>query len=164
MGGMIASKGTLLTDATLGARKATTEGSMQGMPLKTDVTFANGRATGTATDVTPQGPKAVAVDAAVPAGAIEQSALAAALPLLPWKAGAKHTLNVFTPSKNAVQPWTFTVVGTESVTVPAGTFNAYRVELSGGEAPLIFFVTADAPTRLVKYAFSGQPVEFVLVK
>ena len=164
MGGMIAQNATLLTDAKLAATRLTGDGSFQGQPLKSDVTFANGRATGSATDMTPQGPKAVTVNAEVPAGALDQTAIGAVLGILPWKAGARHTLPVFDPAKNAVRPTTFTVAGSESVTVPAGSFTAWRVEMSGTEAPLVFWVSNEATPRLIKYAVTGQPVEFVLVK
>jgi hypothetical protein len=50
------------------------------------------------------------------------------------------------------------------VTVPAGTFEAYRVELTGAEAPLTYFVTTAAPYRVVRIAFAGQPIEMVLAK
>jgi predicted Zn-dependent peptidase len=99
MGGMVAQSATLTTDAKLAATKLTSEGRVQGQPLKTEVTFASGRATGNSTEMTPQGPKPVTVDAAVPAGALDQTAIAAALTVLPWKAGAAHTLALFDPAR-----------------------------------------------------------------
>ena len=59
---------------------------------------------------------------------------------------------------------TLTVTGTESVTVPAGTFATYRVEMTGLEQALTYFVTTAEPFRIVKMTFAGAPVEFVLVK
>ena len=56
------------------------------------------------------------------------------------------------------------VKGTEQITVPAGTFDVYRVELSGGQASDVMFVTTDATHRLVKIAPRGAPLEFVLAK
>jgi hypothetical protein len=43
------------------------------------------------------------------------------------------------------------------------TLEAYRAELSGGDAPLVLWVTTAKPHRLVKIAVAGQPVEFLLV-
>jgi hypothetical protein len=63
-----------------------------------------------------------------------------------------------------VKQLTMTVAGTETITVPAGTFPAYRVELTGGEQPITFWVSTAEPHRTVKMAFTGAPVEFVLVK
>ena len=54
--------------------------------------------------------------------------------------------------------------GGGEVTVPAGTFPVYRVELSGLSQNLTYFVTTAAPFRIVKMAIAGTPVEFVLVK
>jgi hypothetical protein len=39
---------------------------------------------------------------------------------------------VFASGQGTLVPQTYTVAGTESVTVPAGTFQAYRVEVTGG--------------------------------
>jgi hypothetical protein len=63
-----------------------------------------------------------------------------------------------------VKQLTMTVAATETITVPAGTFPAYRVEMSGAEQPITFWVTTAEPYRTVKMAFTGAPVEFVLVK
>lgn len=163
MGGMIAQKTVVETDAALTARSLTVDGSMQGQPLKGSVTFASSKATGSVATPTPQGVQTVTVNADVPAGAIESNAVSAAITLLPWSAGAKHTLPVFNPAKNAVQAMTFTVTGSESVTVPAGTFDAWKVESSGGEQPLVLWI-AKSPARVVKQAIPGSPVEIVLVK
>ena len=59
---------------------------------------------------------------------------------------------------------TLSVKATESLTVPAGTFEVYRVEILGGSAPVAMFVTTRAPHRLVKVAPEGTPLEFVLAK
>ena len=56
------------------------------------------------------------------------------------------------------------VTGTGSVTVPAGTFDAYTVEMTGGQLPLMFYVTTAEPYRIVKSAPVGAPIEIVLVK
>lgn len=53
---------------------------------------------------------------------------------------------------------TYTVTGTESVTVPAGTFDAFRVEVTGLPQGLLLFVRADAPHILLRQEPSGQPV------
>jgi len=48
--------------------------------------------------------------------------------------------------------------------VPAGEFDVYRAEMTGGQTPVTFFVTTAAPHRVVKIAPAGQPVEIQLVK
>ena len=54
--------------------------------------------------------------------------------------------------------------GTEKLTVPAGTCEVYRVDLSGGQAPVAMYVTTESPRRIVKIAPRGAPLEFVLAK
>jgi hypothetical protein len=57
---------------------------------------------------------------------------------------------------------TYSVTGTESVTVPAGTFETYRVEVSGGEQPAVVWVRKEAPHIAVRQEYVGQPVTVVL--
>ena len=77
---------------------------------------------------------------------------------------ASFTVPVFLSGKGYVQSLTLTVKGTETMTVPAGTFEVYRVDLSGGQAPVAMYVTTATPRRLVKVAPQGAPIEFVLAK
>jgi hypothetical protein len=87
--------------------------------------------------------------------------LVAALPLAE---GATFTIGAFEASQNAVRALAVKVAGTEQVTVPAGQFGVYRVEVSGGQQPLVLYVTREAPRRLVKLEIVGQPVVFEAVK
>ena len=54
--------------------------------------------------------------------------------------------------------------GAESVKVPAGTFDAWKADITGGDAPVTVWIAKDASHRLLKLALAGQPVEFQLVK
>jgi hypothetical protein len=47
------------------------------------------------------------------------------------------------------------------VTVPAGTFDAYRVEMTGPEAQT-FWVEAAAPHRVLRIQAGGQPLSLEL--
>jgi hypothetical protein len=163
-GGMVKQSSTLTTDARLTPRKLSQSGAVQGQAAAADVTFANGRATGTASRPSPQGVQPVTVDAAVPAGAVDQNGLLAVVTALPWAAGTTRTVSAFSSGRNAVTPLTLTVSGTESVTVPAGTFQTYRVDQTGGEAPTSYFVTTAAPYRVVRVLTQGGQVELVLAK
>ena len=60
--------------------------------------------------------------------------------------------------------FTATVSATDSVTVPAGTFRVFKVEVTGADAPFIFYVSRDTPRRIVKLDIVGAPVSFQLVK
>jgi hypothetical protein len=161
-GGMVQQGTTLRTDASLAPRLLEQRGKMQGQDTKADITFAGGRAKGAAVTPSPQGLKPVTVDVELPAGTIDDNVLAFAMPLLRWAPGAKHVLSSFSAGKGTVTPITLTVTGTEQVTVPAGTFEAFRVEQTGGEAPVTFFLATAAPHRLLK--LTTGPVEMVLAK
>jgi hypothetical protein len=85
-----------------------------------------------------------AIDTTLTPGAIDDNLLTAILPALQWSPTASITLPVFLSGKGYVQSLTLAVKGTETLTVPAGTFDVYRIELSGGQAPVAMFVR---PTR-----------------
>jgi zinc protease len=140
------------------------DGKFQGQDLKTAVTFANGRASGNSMSPGQAGIETKKVDTEVPAGVLDENALQALTPALKWAAGAKWTLPVFASGQGTVQQLTLTVAGKESVTVPAGTFEVYRVDVTGGQQPATYFVTTAAPHRLVKVTNAGAPIEVVLAK
>jgi zinc protease len=163
--GPVINQKTVVTFSATGAMQAVTqEGTAQGQKLATTLAYANGKVTGKATTPGPQGAKESAVNADVPAGALDDNVVQALLPLMPLAAGAKVPITVFQGGKGSASTWTVRVEGEESVTVPAGTFPAYKVALDGAEQPLAFYVSTAAPRRLLKIAFVGAPVEIVLVK
>ena len=140
------------------------DGKFQGQPMKTNVEFASGRAKGSAMTPGPTGIETKNVDAEAPVGVLDDNALQALLPALKWASGAKWTLPVFSSGQGAVQQITMTVTGKESVTVPAGTIESYKVDVTGGQQPQTYYVSVNAPHRLVKLVTVGAPVELVLVK
>lgn len=131
-----------------------------------EVTVSGGRATGRAT--VPQPPAGAMgtteIDVAVPGGTIDDNAVTTFLPALPWSPTASFTLNVLSSAQGRVRQVTLAVTGTEAVTVPAGEFQTYRIEMSGGDTPVTMFVTTAAPHRVVKIAPAGAPIELVLVR
>lgn len=156
------------TEVTLGSRaelvSVKQSGKFQGQDTRVDVTVAGGRAKGTSVTPGPQGLKTTNVDVEVPAGMLDDNSLQAIMPSLQWRAGARWTFNVLSTNDGTVKPITLAVAGTEKVRVPLGEFDTYRVEMTGGQAPVTFFVTSAAPHRVVKIAPAGQPVELQLVK
>lgn len=155
------------TETTFGAdlkpQRLKSSGKMQGMDLTTDVSFANGRVKGSSMVPGPAGMKTVTVDTTLAPGVLDDNMIGAVVPGLRWAPSAKFTVNAFDANAGAVRPTTLNVTGTETVTVPAGTFQVYRVEVSG-QPPLAMYVTTAAPHRVVKITPVGAPVEFVLVK
>jgi hypothetical protein len=152
----------LAGDGTMRSTKQT--GQVRGQNTTIDIAYHDGRAKGSATTPSMTGLVTTTIDTTVTPGVIDDNLLTAVLPALAWSPTASITLPAFLSGKGYVQTLTLAVKGTESLTVPAGTFDVYRIELSGGSAPVAMFVTTDATHRLVKIAPRGAPLEFVLAK
>jgi len=152
----------LASDGTLRSTKQT--GQVRGQNTSIEIAYHDGRAKGSATTPSLTGLVTTPIDTTVIAGAVDDNLITALLPAMEWSPTASITLPVFLSGKGYVQSLTFAVKGTEKLTVPAGTFDVYRVEISGGQAPVAMFVTTEASHRLVKIAPRGAPLEFVLAK
>jgi hypothetical protein len=85
-----------------------------------------------------------------PESAFDVHALKALLPRLPWAVGLKRTLFEFDPTNASTQTWMLTVLDEERVTVPAGTFDAFRAELADPAELEYVWYTRDMPHRCVK--------------
>jgi hypothetical protein len=156
------------TEVELGAdgamRSTRQTGQVRGQSASIEIVYHDGRAKGLATIPSVAGSVTTTIDTTVAAGAIDDNLITALIPAMEWSAGASFTLPVFLSGKGHVQSLTLTVKGTEMLTVPAGTFEVYRIDLSGGQAPVAMYVTTATPRRLVKIAPQGAPIEFVLAK
>ena len=69
----------------------------------------------------------------------------AAMSAMPLARGWTASMQVLNPQARGVTPLTLRVVGTERVTVPAGTFDAWVVEAAGGGATATYFVARGGP-------------------
>ena len=118
---------------------------------------ADGRATGTGFNAQ-QGPQDVDVE--LPEGTALEGQLDVALALADYESVAEFTLRILTTG-GTVQPMTASVAGEETIEVPAGSFETYRVELQGQQAMTVW-VTKSAPHMVVKREIAGQPVSIVL--
>jgi hypothetical protein len=139
-------------------------GSVQGQQTSIDATYGGGRVKGSATTPTPSGIKTVSYDTTVVAGTIDDNATLTVLPSLPWSKTANFSLPVFGSGQGMQRTVSYKVTGTQSVTVPAGTFDAYVVETTGGPVPVTLYITIAQPYRVVKLAPNGAPMEIVLAK
>jgi hypothetical protein len=153
-----------LDRATLAVLSREATGTMMGQTMETHLKYEGGRVTGTAQSPQPGGPKTVEVDTALAEGTVDSEALEALLFALPLAEGASITVNAFDASEGTVKPTTIKVVGVEELTVPAGTFSVFKVDLSGGAEAMTIYVTSDTPRRIVKMELAGQPVVMELVK
>ncbi|HXV87276.1 MAG TPA: insulinase family protein, partial [Gemmatimonadales bacterium] len=156
----------VLDRSTLAVRSVTQTGSGYGQAMETRLTYAGGRVTGRAQTPDPRAgaPKVVDIDTTVSAATTDVNAFQPLVATLALAEGASFTVPAFEASENSVRTMNVRVAGLEDLTVPAGTFPVFRIEISGPQQPLVFFVTREAPRRLVKIEIVGQPLGFELVK
>lgn len=154
---------TLTFSAALEMQELHQTGTQGGQAAKIDIVYAGGRAKGKSTTPSQTGPKTIDVDAEMPKGAVDDNAIAPLVQVMKWSAGAKIPVAAFVSGKGALAPMSLNVVGEEKVKVAAGEFDAWKVELAGGEQPATFYVAKVNP-RILKIAVVGMPLTFERVK
>jgi zinc protease len=148
-----------LADGTpVSARESATQGGMQ---MGSELAFEGGRVTGQLR-MPPQAGGEREIDVEVPAGTLPSGMEGVLLTGSALAVGQTLTFPVFQPTAGAPTVVTFRVTGEETLTVPAGEFPVYRVEMSGGQTPMTLFLRREAPHVMVKQEFSGMPVEMQL--
>lgn len=63
-----------------------------------------------------------------------------------------------------MQEVTLKVGASESVKVPARTFDARAVQMTGGPVPVTFYVSSGPTPRAVRLTMQGIPMEYQLVR
>lgn len=166
LGGAFEQQTTLALDPSDGSVKQLDQiTTQQGQRAETHLAYAGGRVKGQSAAPQQDGSlKQFAIDAALAAGTYDENAVPFVVPALPLAPGNSFTMNFFSPSENATKALTFKVGSRESVVVPAGTFQAYHIEVTGSRVPFVMYVTAETPRRVVKTEFVGQPFVVELVK
>lgn len=135
-------------------------GMAGGREMRIDVTYDAGRATGSA--LTPAaGATPITVDAALAAGTIDDNVLAALLPAIDWTAETDVLVPVFHSGRNTAAEMRLRVTGTQTVETASGSYDTFRVESSGDEVALVFFIEAAAPHRVMRIEFPGAPIAVV---
>jgi hypothetical protein len=93
---------------------------------------------------------------------IDDNMIAAFAGALPLAAGQRLSVSVYDAAQGEVQQITVAVSDGGSVTVPAGTFDTFKLDLTGAAAPLEYWVSKTAPRKLVRWSIVGQPISFEL--
>ncbi|HET7024077.1 MAG TPA: hypothetical protein VFI39_02600 [Gemmatimonadales bacterium] len=150
-------------DAAGAIRQVMQGGQVQGIDIRTSLTYRGGRAVGVT--VAPAGGKAVTVtvNAAVPAGTVDDNAIPLYLSTLAWGSDTAWSFPAFVSGENALHTMRVHITDTATVDVPAGRFSTWVAELDGGPTAVRFFVTKSSPHRIVREELVGTPIEFVLV-
>ncbi|PYO97439.1 MAG: hypothetical protein DMD60_06975 [Gemmatimonadetes bacterium] len=157
---------TLVLEAATGVVRRVDQVTIQrGQKAETHLTYAGGRVKGASAAPQPDGSvKRFDVDTALPPGTVDENAVPFMVPALPLAPGKTFAVTFFTPSENVVKVLTFKVGAPEAVTVPAGTFQGFRINVTGSRVPFTMYVGTDAPRRVLKTEFVGQPFLVELVK
>ena len=166
IGGMMQQDTRVIVDPSdWSAREVHQTGTTQGQKTETHLTYGGGRVKGTAQTAQPSGtPKTTAIDTTLTAGTFDDNLLSVVLPALALEPGKTLTASVFSGGQAVTLTLSLKVGAPESVTVPAGTFEAFKVDVTGGQAAQTLWVTTAAPRRVVKVTIVGQPVSWELVK
>jgi len=162
IGTMMEQSTTVLLSATGAAEKVSQSGMARGVPGSIEITYLGDHVTGQVQAVTEEGPKSFAVDTAVPGGVVDDNSLQALLPALPWIDGATWDFPMYSAGTNSVTAMTLRVVGSQTAMVPAGAFDAYRVELKGGGTVVAFLILKRKPHTVLMVELSGAPMRFEL--
>lgn len=109
--------------------------------VRAEVRFRGGRAVGDFLR------ERAPVDAPIDAGVIDDEAATALLTTLPLVDGYRTSFQTFA-SPGRVETTRLSVLGRDTITVPAGHFETFRVEVMGRDTSHIF-ITTRAPRRVV---------------
>jgi len=145
--------------ATMAPIRVRQAGRQQGQNVFVRLDYAAGRVHGQSKTLSQAGPHELTIDTTVAAGVLDDNEAEIIMSVLPYAAGASWTLPVFSGGKGTVENTTIRVLGEESVTVPAGTFACWKVEVTGGEQTVTMYISREQP-GVVKLELQGQPVAF----
>jgi zinc protease len=101
------------------------------------------------------------IEMAAPDGVVVSDMVELALRVMTLEVGRELSLPMAVLQTETVENVVLRVAERGEVTVPAGTFDAYRVEMTGPEAQT-FWVEAAAPHRVLRIQAGGQPLSLEL--
>ncbi len=110
----------------------------------------------------PQG--RIDIDRLWPAGTFEKNTLPMLLPAMPLDRTRTFALNRYTVEEDDLRAMKARIFPEKKVETPAGSFPAFRVELSGGDEPLTAWIRTTAPRRLLQLEVGEKKWKWVLVE
>lgn len=160
--GMVSQSSTVRVDAQLNELSLRQQGTMMGKPMRIALDVTDDRVRGTA--LTPTNPDGeLTIDVPHQPGLLDDNAVTSLLPAVRWQDGLQVTFPVLASGKGTISPFILRALGRETVSVPAGQFETWRVELQMDRARVIANVTTEAPYRVVRIS-NGPAFEMQLVR
>ena len=125
-------------------------GNSHGLVLDIDATYSGRRVGGWFVVTEADTLRRVAIETELPDSAFDAAAQMALLPTFDWHVGMKRNLHEFDPERGRTNSSMLEVVAEERITVPAGTFDTYRAEMTQARSLVWLWFTRAAPHRPVK--------------
>lgn len=166
LGGMAEQESIIALDDALAERTLRQRGVMRGAPMRIslDFTSVTGGTRAIGQSETPTNPGAVlAIDTVVPVGTVDDNTVTPLLAAVRWHEGLDLRVPVLSSGKGTVAEYRLRVVRADTVTVPAGHFEVWRIEQQAANTMVTLFVTRVAPYQLVRLQQNGTPLDIVLV-
>ncbi|MHB1327253.1 MAG: DUF3108 domain-containing protein [Gemmatimonadales bacterium] len=163
--GLVEQETTVELDRQGAMLRVRQSGQVQGEQTVIELDYNKGGVKGRATTVGPNGPVNVTIDTTLTDPVVDDNAIQGLVPTLPWAPDSRWTFRVFSGGQNETALRTLQVTGTSQLPLGAGqNVDAYLVDLTGGPQTVNFWVSRQAPFRLLKIAIAGTPVEIVRVE
>lgn len=102
------------------------------------------------------------VDTEVPEGTLLPGMDSYAIWLADFENNTEIKVPAFNASSGTLYSLSLNVVGKSTITVPAGDFEVYELEVTGSEATMKIFARVAAPHIVIRQDFPGQPVSLLL--
>jgi len=158
--GQIGTEEEIVVDGqTLEPIRSTSRQQMGPQTISAELRLEGGRILGT---LSMPGSETKEVDAEAVPGTLLPGMDQLALQLIDFQSQKELRLPVFNAMTGGVLSITYKVVGETRITVPAGEFDVYEIEATGGPVPLTLYLRRDAPHLLVKQVAAGQPISLEL--
>jgi zinc protease len=144
--------------------RSMTQGMQQGpSEISADLVVEEGRLTGRV-ELPPQLGGGRDYDQTLAPGTLLPGMDEYALQVSDLEDGARVTIPYLDLTRGEIIQLQAEVTGEEQIVVPAGTFDTWRVELTGAELPLVLYLRRSSPHVLVRQEYVGQPIRFDLVR
>lgn len=146
---------------TFAIRSVSVDGDFNRQILDAELVFSKGRLVGQYGVKKPDevSKRKIAFDKEIPAGTIPRGVIFGIISGMPMDEGRVHEFKWFSALGGSVDDVKITVLGKETVTVPAGTFEVFRVDINA-KPRNVAYITVTEPRLVVRIDVPGQDMRF----